>query len=99
MDARPSSNRRNQRILPLSRAVILSRHSGICKTQNYRSDAPAVALGVLECALHFHVEDLHKPIRSNRFGAGSGKIGGAIATSKDAHDGLLNPVGFEAQPK
>src|ERR1700745_2057393 len=99
MDARPSSNRRSQRILPLSRGVILSRHSGICKTQNYRSDAPAVAFGVLQRALHFDVENFHKPIGSNGFGAWSGKVRRAMTTRKYPHDGLLDPVGFKTQSK
>ena len=46
----------------------------ICKQDQEELDAPAVAFGVFECALHFNVENIHKPCRSNRFCPGHGQV-------------------------
>ena len=71
--------------------------AGVCKQDQDELDAPAVAFGVFECALHFNVEDIHKPCRSNGFRPGHGQIWRSVSSLQDPHDRLLDPVRFEGQ--
>src|SRR6266446_9395003 len=62
-------------------------------------DAPAVALGVLERALHLFAEHFRE--RRARYGAGArfGDVGSAVAAAEDAQQRLLHPVRFQRQPE
>src|SRR5580765_3182869 len=99
MDASPNKNSRNQRIPGTSEAVDSLLLSGLLQAEESALNAPTVAFGVFERALHFNVQNFHKTIRSNGFGTGSGKVRRAVAGLQNPNDGLLDPVRFERQSK
>src|SRR5579871_46648 len=99
MDASPNKNNRSERIPGTSEAVDFLTLCGLLQERSVLLNAPAVALGVLKSALHFHVENFHEAVCAYGFGAGRCKVRSAMACLQDADYGLLNPICFERQTK
>ena len=57
-------------------------------------DAPAVALGVFEGALHFFAENFGEDGAADGAGAGLGDVGRTVTAGEDALERLLDPICF-----
>src|SRR5208283_3095650 len=87
-------HRRNRAIAHINRA------KRICGVPiAITSDAPAVFFGVLKSPQHFLMQILHERRSAHRLRAGFRDVRGAIAAAEDAHQRLLHPIGFQAEPK
>src|SRR6266403_4505154 len=61
--------------------------------------APTVALGMFERALHLFAKDFGENRAAHGASAGLRDVRCAIAAGEDAQERLLDPVGFEREPK